>query len=136
MIEPQKLDPTKIIEKVALKYLETPYLWGGRTPFGIDCSGFTQMVFRLAGIQLKRDASQQADQGINVDFRHLAKMGDLAFFSKPDGQKITHVGIVFGEDQVIHASGKVKIDTLDHYGIVDSSQKKYSHRLKFIKRLI
>jgi gamma-D-glutamyl-L-lysine dipeptidyl-peptidase len=124
----------KVIEKCAMKYLNVPYLWGGRSPFGIDCSGFTQVVFKVLGIALKRDAYEQAGQGNLVDFVDLAKEGDLAFFENEAG-KIVHVGIVLKEQKIIHASGKVRIDKLDHYGIFNSDIKKYSHKLKFIKRL-
>lgn len=124
----------KVLEKCALKYLNVPYLWGGRSPFGIDCSGFSQVVFKTLGIALKRDAYQQAEQGEPVDFVETAKEGDLAFFENDSG-KIIHVGIVLKEQKIIHASGKVRIDKLDHFGIFNTDTKKYSHKLKVIKRL-
>jgi len=124
----------KVIEKCALKYLNVPYLWGGRSPFGIDCSGFTQAVFKVLGIALKRDAYQQAEQGQLVDFVELSKEGDLAFFENETG-KITHVGIVLKDQKIIHASGKVRIDKLDHFGIFNTDNGRYSHKLKFIKRI-
>ena len=123
----------KVLEKCALKYLNVPYLWGGRSPFGIDCSGFSQVVFKTLGIALKRDAYQQAEQGELVDFVDTAKEGDLAFFENDSG-KIIHVGIVLKEQKIIHASGKVRIDKLDHFGIFNIDTKKYSHKLKVIKR--
>lgn len=110
-----------------------PYLWGGRTPFGIDCSGFSQLVYKCAGIQIDRDSKDQAHQGAVVDFVSMSKPGDLAFFSKASEQ-ITHVGIVLPDDEIIHASGKVRIDTLDHYGIFNNDIQEYTHRLKIIKR--
>lgn len=128
-------DHEKILEKCALKYLHTPYLWGGRGPFGIDCSGFTQMVFKLLGVNLKRDSYQQAAQGRNVDFIDLAKEGDLAFFSSKEG-KIVHVGIILKGNRIIHASGKVRIDKIDSYGIFSEETKKYSHNLKAIRRML
>lgn len=123
----------KIIEKCSMKYLNAPYLWGGKSPFGIDCSGFTQMVFKMLGKQIKRDAYQQITSGENVDFVLAAKTGDLAFFGNADN-KITHVGIVLENSRIIHAHGKVRIDMLDGYGIYDAEKKKYSHQLKLIKR--
>jgi hypothetical protein len=123
------------IEKIALKFLNAPYMWGGRSPFGIDCSGFTQIIFKCIGIQLKRDAYQQAEAGVVVDFIQSAELGDLAFFHNDEG-KIIHVGMVLKDQKVIHASGKVRIDTLDHYGIFDAEKKKYSHQLKIIKRVL
>jgi gamma-D-glutamyl-L-lysine dipeptidyl-peptidase len=128
-------DFEKAVEKFALKYLNVPYLWGGRSPFGIDCSGFTQIVYKVLGIPLKRDAYQQAEQGILVDFIELAKEGDLAFFENETG-KITHTGIILKEQKIIHASGKVRIDKLDHFGIFNIDTRKYSHKLKFIKRIL
>jgi gamma-D-glutamyl-L-lysine dipeptidyl-peptidase len=130
----QVVDPAALVEKFALKYLYSPYLWGGRSPFGIDCSGFTQMVYKLLGIPIKRDAYQQVDHGSTVDFVETSRPGDLAFFSKEDG-KITHVGIVMKNRQVIHASGFVRMDKLDNTGIYHQELKKYTHQLKIIKRL-
>ena len=121
------------IIEVAKWYLNTPYLWGGRSPFGIDCSGFTQMVYKLNGIKLKRDAWQQADQGKVLGFIEEAKPGDLAFFDNEDG-KIVHVGIILAAGRIIHASGKVRIDKLDHQGIYNEEQKKYTHRLRVAKK--
>lgn len=128
-------DYDKIIEKCALKFLHAPYLWGGRSPFGIDCSGFTQVVFKLLGVALKRDAYQQAQQGRDVDFIDLAKEGDLAFFENKEG-KISHVGIVLKDKKLIHASGKVRIDRVDSFGIYNEETKKYSHNLKVVKRVL
>ncbi len=123
----------KIVED-AFIYLNTPYLWGGRTPFGIDCSGFTQMVYRLNGIKLLRDASMQVEQGETLDFPEEAKPGDLAFFDNADGA-ITHVGIVLPDMQIIHSSGKVHIDRLDHLGIFNEEKKIYTHNLRILKTL-
>lgn len=125
----------KVIEKCALKYLNAPYLWGGRSPFGIDCSGFTQVVFKILGILIKRDSYQQSEQGKQIDFVDHAKEGDLAFFENKEG-RITHVGIVLKGKKIIHASGKVRIDKLDQFGIYNEETKKYSHKLKMIKRLL
>lgn len=122
------------IKKIALKYLNAPYLWGGRSPFGIDCSGLTQMIFKYLDIPLPRDAYQQAEIGQIVNFVGEAKTGDLAYFGNED--KITHVGMVLENNQIIHASGYVRIDLLDHFGIFNRDTKKYTHKLKIIKRLI
>lgn len=123
------------IAKLARKYLHAPYLWGGRSPFGIDCSGFTQMVYKFAGIRLLRDASQQVTQGKSVDFMEQCELGDLAFFDNGKGQ-IGHVGIIIQDCHIIHASGKVRIDKLDHFGIFNKEQNRYTHQLRIVKRLI
>jgi hypothetical protein len=125
----------KNIISTSLKYLNTPYLWGGRSILGIDCSGFTQMVFKHFNIPLKRDAYQQAEQGRQVDFLDNSQAGDLAFFSNKEG-KIIHVGIILNDKKIIHASGFVRIDTIDHHGIYNQEKKSYSHNLRFIKRII
>lgn len=124
-----------VLEKIAKMYINAPYLWGGRTPFGIDCSGFTQMCYAFLGIKLPRDAYQQVEQGVLVDFVQESALGDLAFFVNNEG-KIIHVGLLLDNCKIIHASGKVRIDTLDHFGIYNESLKKYTHQLKVIKRLI
>ncbi len=132
---PEKLQSTKGIVENAYMYLHSPYLWGGRTPFGIDCSGFTQMVYKLAGIRLKRDAWQQAEQGSLINLVDEARQGDLAFFDNAEG-RITHVGIMLPNNKIIHASGKVRIDNIDHHGIFNAEQKKYTHNLRLIKRFV
>jgi cell wall-associated NlpC family hydrolase len=123
------------LAEAACSYLNTPYQWGGRTHFGIDCSGFTQAIYRMYGMQLKRDASQQATQGIAVDFVTEVQTGDLAFFDNPEG-RITHVGILLNADTIIHASGQVKIDRFDCEGIYSSDLKRYTHKLRIIKRYL
>lgn len=121
------------VQETAKRFLNVPYLWGGRTHYGIDCSGFSQIVFKMLGIKIKRDASEQAEQGRVVDFLSEAQSGDLAFFDNEDG-KITHVGIMLNNSQIIHASGRVKIDMIDNQGILSIDQKKYTHKLRIIKR--
>jgi len=125
---------TGIVE-TAMMYLNTPYLWGGKTPFGIDCSGLTQIVYKLNGIKLNRDASQQAEQGETLSFVEEAEPGDLAFFDNEEG-KIVHVGIVMEDNKIIHASGKVRIDGFDHHGIFNTDRKNYSHQLRLLKRIV
>lgn len=115
-------------------YLNSPYLWGGRSPFGVDCSGLTQIVYKICGYQLKRDAKQQAEQGETISFLEETIPGDLAFFDNEEG-KIIHVGIITHGSNIIHASGKVRMDKLDHQGIFNAETKKYSHKLRLIKRL-
>jgi cell wall-associated NlpC family hydrolase len=130
----EKKDEIHSVVEVAQWYLNAPYLWGGRSPFGIDCSGFTQIVFKICGIKLPRDAWQQAKQGETVNFLEEAQPGDLAFFDNEDG-KIVHVGILLDNKRIIHSHGKVRIDKLDHYGIYNSEMKKYTHRLRVVKKI-
>jgi hypothetical protein len=130
----KKLPKIAIIE-TAFKYLNTPYLWGGKTPFGIDCSGFTQMVYKLCGYKLLRDASQQATQGEVLSFIEESEPGDLAFFDNNEGI-ITHVGIIMKDNYIIHANGKVRIDRIDHSGIFNISTHKHTHKLRVIKKII
>ena len=119
----------------ALFYLNTPYCWGGRSPFGLDCSGFTQMVYKLNGYKLLRDAEQQASQGEPLSFIEESEQGDLAFFDNEEG-KIIHVGIIMKDNYLIHAHGKVRIDRIDHTGIFNTEMGLYSHKLRVIKRII
>jgi hypothetical protein len=121
------------IRDLAMFFLNAPYLWGGRTLFGIDCSGFSQAVYKLAGIPVKRDAAQQAEQGETVNFLPEVKTGDLAFFDNAEG-RIVHVGIILGADRIIHASGRVRIDPIDDQGIYNPELGRYTHRLRIIKR--
>lgn len=117
----------------AKKYLNTAYLWGGRSVFGIDCSGFAQQVFRHFGIRLPRDAYQQAALGETIGFLQEARCGDLAFFDNPEG-RITHVGIMLSPATIIHAAGQVRIDPIDNMGIVHAQTGKRTHQLRIIKR--
>ena len=129
-----KKDKSELIE-AAFLYLNSPYLWGGKTPFGIDCSGFTQMVYKLCGYKLNRDASQQANQGDALSFIEESEPGDLAFFDNNEGN-IIHVGIIMENNHIIHAHGKVRIDLLDHSGIYNVDTNKHTHKLRVIKKII
>lgn len=122
----------KLIRQYAFQFLNTPYLWGGRSVFGIDCSGFTQSVYRLLGRVLPRDAHMQADCGQALKPDHKPRCGDLAFF-KNEQDKITHVGLMLNDFEIIHAAGKVRMDKLDQHGILNVDSGSHSHQLAFIK---
>lgn len=121
--------------KIALSYLKAPYVWGGKSIFGLDCSGFVQQVFGICGYQLPRDAWQQVPFGEEVHFANLTRPGDLAFFDNDEG-RIVHVGIMLENQQIIHAHGEVRLDVLDHYGIFNHGRKRYTHKLRIIKRIL
>lgn len=121
------------ITQIAFQFINTTYLWGGKTVFGIDCSGFTQTVFKVFNIPLMRDAWQQAMQGEVVEGLSAARFGDLLFFDNADG-KITHVGILLNNAEIIHASGKVRVDKIDEEGIINTDNLQRTHHLKIIKR--
>lgn len=127
------IPPKDTLINTAHSFLNTPYLWGGRTHFGVDCSGFVQCLYRLQGINLLRDARQQAEQGELVDFLQSSKPGDLAFFDNAEGN-IIHVGLMLNNEQIIHASGRVKIDKIDDHGIYSQELGRYTHQLRIIKR--
>lgn len=119
---------------IARFYLNTPYLWGGKSVFGIDCSGMVQQIYKMAGINLPRDAYQQAELGEPLSFIEEADPGDLAFFDNPEG-KIIHVGMIIEENKIIHAHGKVRIDPIDTTGIFNTDSQSYSHKLRVIKKI-
>lgn len=121
--------------EMALKFLNAPYLWGGKTPFGIDCSGFTQMVYKLCGHKLLRDAGQQATQGEVLSFIEESEPGDLAFFDNDEGV-IVHVGIIMKDNYIIHTYGKTRIDRIDHSGIFNIDTQRHTHKLRVIKKII
>lgn len=123
------------IISTCMKFLNTPYLWGGRTIFGIDCSGFTQIVFKMNGIVIPRDAHQQAEIGKTINNIEDAKPGDLAFFNREDG-KIIHAGIILEDMKIIQSLGKVHIARIDQQGIYYGQPKNYIHNLRIIKRIL
>lgn len=121
----KKMDAS-YLRSTAMKYRNSPYLWGGKSPFGIDCSGFVQQVYKICGYRLQRDASQQAMQGKQVDNLDDALEGDLVFF-KNGKEHVSHVGILLDEMKIIHASGKVRVDRISNDGITDIDNNKVSH---------
>lgn len=121
------------VKQLAFTFLNTPYLWGGRSVFGIDCSGFTQMLYKLLNIALPRDAHQQAAQGTAVDFLQQAQCGDLAFFDNESGE-IIHTGVLLNDHEIIHASGKVQVDDIDNSGIINRQSGLRTQKLRIIKR--
>lgn len=131
----QSIDFGSSVEHTAKFFLNVPYLWGGRHLFGIDCSGFVQTVYKMLGVKINRDASQQAEQGELVGFLSAAQLGDLAFFDNEEG-KITHVGLMLSNNLIIHSSSKVRIDPIDDQGIYNVELGKYTQKLRIIKRFI
>lgn len=123
------------LKLIAYKYLNAPYLWGGKSPFGIDCSGFTQMAFKITGYKLKRDTGQQVLQGEEISGIQEAMPGDLVFFQNEE-QRISHVGILLDEQKIIHASGYVRVDLLDERGIFNESKNAHTHKMAKIKRIL
>lgn len=133
-VKPIRFSKVDIIP-LAMKFMNAPYLWGGKTPMGVDCSGFVQQVYKMCGINLQRDAYQQAEQGFEVAPDNYMP-GDLCFFRGPEEERVTHVGIMIKNFAVLHASGQVKINSLDSTGIFDVSRGDYSHILTSIRRVI
>ena len=131
----QQDEVRKFIIRQALMYFNAPYLWGGRSPFGVDCSGFTQIIYKMIGIKLARDAHEQVHQGVALSFVEEAQPGDLAFFDNDEGT-IVHVGIIWEKNKIIHASGKVRIDNVDQFGIFNVDTKRYSHKMRVMKRIL
>lgn len=123
------------ISILAHKYIHTPYLWGGKTAMGIDCSGFSQIIYKMLNMSIPRDADQQVAHGQTINFLKHVQEGDLAFFDDTDGM-ITHVGILLSNTEIIHASGMVRVDAIDTTGIYNRKLKKYTHKLRVIKRVL
>ena len=126
--------PKLNLVRTAYKFVNAPFLWGGRTAFGVDCSGFTQMVYKINGHQLFRDAHQQASQGEVLSFIEECEPGDLAFFDNEAGE-IIHTGIVLANNYIIHCNGKVRIDRLDSSGIYNVDTHRHTHKLRVMKQL-
>jgi len=124
----------EIIQKIAKRFLNVPFLWGGRSTLGVDGPGLVQVVFGIAGYALPREAFEQVERGDNVDFAEQSQPADVAFFENQKG-RITHAGIMLPEGKIIHSYGKVRIDKLDHYGIFSREKGGYTHKLRIIKRL-
>jgi hypothetical protein len=120
---------------IAQAFLNVPYLWGGRSSYGIDCSGLTQFAFRVCNRFLPRDSGQQWREGEQVSWE-VRQPGDLAFFTKKNETKVTHVGLIMHGNEIIHASGRVRIDELKEEGIVNKENKKLSHHLLGIKKYL
>jgi len=128
------ISPGHSFADTAIMFINSPYIWGGRIPSGIDCSGFTQLVYKINGLSIPRDSWQQAEAGTDISFIDEAEAGDLVFFDNEQG-RISHVGMILSRGLVIHASGRVRIDTIDHQGIFKREINGYSHRLRTIKRM-
>lgn len=124
---------TKLSE-LALKFENAPYLWGGRSILGIDCSGFVQILFKIEGITLPRDATDQALVGATINSIDKSAIGDLLFFNNDEG-RIVHAGMIISPGRIIHSSGFVRIDKIDSKGIFNETTTKYTHSLKIIKRV-
>ena len=136
VIAPQQITPsTELLLKLAKRYLYAPYLKGGRSPFGIDSTGLVQVLFKLMGIAMPRDAYLQARKGELIDFFEQSRVGDVVFFEDGNGH-IDHVGIICEDGQILHCSGQVRIDKVDHFGIYHRQLEKYTHKLRVIKRLL
>lgn len=127
--------PKPAIVNTAFKYLNAPFLYGGRTPFGIDSSGLVQLAYKINGYKLPRDVGQQAGQGEVLSFIEESEAGDLAFFDNADGE-IIHVGILLQDNHIIHVDGKVRIDRIDQSGLFNTTKNRHTHKLRVIKKIL
>ena len=123
-----------IIETAKI-YMNSPFLWGGKSPCGTDCAGYVQMVYKINGISLPRDVAEQPGKGTTLSFVEEAQPGDLAFFDD-DRSQITHVGLLLEKNQIIHASDTVRIDKFDHQGIYNEESDHYTHKLRVVKKVL
>ena len=124
---------------IAQTLLNAPYLWGGKNAMGIDCSGFTQVVYSVFGVNLLRNAREQITQGTPVASLAEAQAGDLAFFDHadrdPKATNISHVGLLLDKQTIIHCSGCVHVDYIDDMGI-HLPDGELTHHLVQIKRYL
>lgn len=135
-IQHRMLSPTaELVIKLARRLLHVPFLWGGRTPTGIDSAALVQLAFSLGGIDLPRTTEAQVQCGRTVDFIEQARPGDIAFFNNQSG-RIAHTGILLPDSQIIHTAERVRIDAVDHFGIFNYEMGRYTHRLRIVKRLL
>lgn len=134
-INVKKFTDCDYILNIVKQFLNAPYLWGGKSPFGIDCSGFTQIIYKILNYNIPRDAKEQVNLGKEINFFDKVKIGDLAFFDNNE-QEITHVGIILSGNKIIHSSAYVRIDKIDHQGIYNTETNKYTHKLRIIKRIL
>ncbi len=125
----------EFLKTIALKYINAPYQWGGKSPFGIDAGGLVQMTFKISGYSLARHVAQQAAQGKKVKSLPEARPGDVAFFSDKEGKPI-HAGILLEDDRIIHSTGRVRIDHINEEGILNTETKIYTHHLAGVRRIL
>ncbi|MGC9341704.1 MAG: NlpC/P60 family protein [Bacteroidales bacterium] len=137
MYSPDLRDKSKreIMEDASQEWVNVAYIWGGKSTFGTDCSGLTQNIYKQAGLDIPRDASEQSTQGKSVNFVFEAQPGDLAFFDDEEGV-ITHVGIILSSNRILHSSGKVRVDLFDQQGIYSREKGNYTHKLRLMRNLI
>ena len=124
---------SKSLLETIKSFINSPYLWGGKTKYGVDCSGLIQTIFKTLNIILPRDAKEQSDVGVEIEEGY--KLGDLAFFGK-NLNNITHVGIFVDNETVVHAYGRVRMDKINNEGIYNNEEKRVTHFLQKVNRII